>query len=209
MIVPALLTDKKDELIRMVDLCATFTDYLQIDIMDGEFVPSQSVKLSDLKGWKLPLRGEAHLMVSDPCAWLPAFKALGVEKIIYHFEAVDQHQETIAKIKALDLRVGLAINPSTAVDEFQSLVSEVDTILFLSVDPGFYGAAFIPRVTEKIRNFKDCYPRMQVGVDGGIKSDNLVEIKRSGVDYICVGSAILKSANPAKSYVEFMKLFNG
>ncbi|MFH1519029.1 MAG: ribulose-phosphate 3-epimerase [Candidatus Omnitrophota bacterium] len=209
MIVPALLTDKKDELIRMVNFCATFTDYVQIDIMDGEFVPSQSVKLRDLKDWKLPLRSEAHLMVSDPCIWLPAFKTLGVERIIYHFEAVDEHQETIAKIKALGLGVGLAINPSTEIDEFQSLVNEVDTILFLSVNPGFYGAAFIPRVLEKIRNFKNRYPQMQAGVDGGIKRDNLVEVKRSGVDYICVGSAILKSIDPAKSYVEFMKLFNG
>lgn len=209
MIVPALLTDRREELIRMAALCAEFAGYAQIDIMDGEFVPSQSIKVQDLKNWKSPLRCEAHLMVSDPCLWLEPFKALGAERIIYHFEIKKDHQKIIAKIKKMGLGVGLAINPSTKIDEFRHLVGEVDVILFMSVNPGFYGAPFIPQTLEKLRNFKDEYPKKEAGIDGGIKQDNLLAVKQSGVDYVCVGSAILKSSEPACAYKEFIKLFNG
>lgn len=209
MIVPALLTDSREELIKMVTLCAGFTDHVQIDIMDGEFVQSQSIKIQDLKNWKSSLRCEAHLMVSDPKIWLETFKALGAERIIYHFEIKKDHQEVIAKIRDMGLKVGLAINPSTQIEQFKHLVNDVDMILFMSVNPGFYGAPFIPQVLDKIRSFKNQYPKKEVGIDGGIKQDNLLKVKRSGVDYVCVGSAILKNSEPACAYEEFIKLFNG
>ena len=208
MIIPALLTDKREELIRMINLCAGFTDYVQIDIMDGEFVPSQSVTLQDLAGWKSPIRCEAHLMVSDPYLWLQAFKALGADRIIYHFEINKDHKKIISKIREMGMGVGLAVNPSTEIDDFRYLVEELDTVLFLSVNPGFYGAPFIPGVLEKIRDFKNKYPQKQIGIDGGIKQGNLLQVKEAGLDYVCVGSAILKSDNPSKSFGEFVKLFN-
>lgn len=209
MVIPALLTDKREKLIQMVDICAKFTDYVQIDIMDGEFVPSKSVTLQDLSGWKPPIRCEAHLMVSDPYPWLEPFRALGAERIVYHFEINGDHKKIIAKIREIGIGVGIAVNPSTEIADFQYLVEEVDTVLFMSVNPGFYGAAFMPEVLEKIRNFKDKYPQKQAGIDGGIKQDNLFQVKESGLDYVCVGSAILKNHNPAKSFREFVKLFDG
>lgn len=209
MIIPALLTSKREELIQMVDTCAEFTDYVQIDIMDGEFVPSQSITLQDLADWKSPIRCEAHLMVSDPCEWLQIFKALGADRIIYHFEIKKDHKKIIAKIREMGMGVGLAVNPSTEIDDFRYLVGELDTVLFMSVNPGFYGASFIPGVLEKIRNFKNEYPQKQIGIDGGIKQDNLLGVKKAGLDYVCVGSAILKSDDPAKSFGKFVKSFNG
>lgn len=209
MIIPALLTRKREELSQMVSLCAGFTDYVQIDIMDGEFVPSQSVNLQDLSGWKSPIRCEAHLMVSDPCEWFDTFKALGADRIIYHFEIEKDHKKVITKIREMGLGVGLAVNPSTEIDEFRFLVGELDTILFMSVNPGFYGAPFMPKVLEKIKSFKSKYPQKQAGIDGGIKQGNLLQVKEAGVDYVCVGSAILKSDDPAKSFREFAKLVDG
>ncbi len=209
MIIPALLTSKREELIQMVDICGEFTDYVQIDIMDGEFVPSRSVTFQDLAGWKSPIRCEAHLMVSDPYPWLELFKALGADRIIYHFEIKKDHEKIIAKIREMGMGVGLAVNPSTEINDFRYLVKELDTVLFLSVNPGFYGASFIPGVLEKVRNFKNEYPQKQAGIDGGIKQDNLLQVKGTGLDYVCVGSAILKSSDPAKSFGEFVKLFNG
>jgi len=209
MIIPALLTSKREELIQMVNICAEFTDYVQIDIMDGEFVPSHSVTFQDLAGWKSPVRCEAHLMVFDPYPWLEVFKALGADRVIYHFEIKKDHKKIIAKIREMGMGVGLAVNPSTKINDFRYLVGELDTVLFLSVNPGFYGASFIPGVLEKIRNFKDEYPQKQAGIDGGIKQDNLLQVKETGLDYACVGSAILKSNDPAKSFGEFVKLFNG
>ena len=209
MIVPALLTSKRKELIQMVNVCAEFTDYVQIDIMDGEFVPSQSVTAQDLAGWNIPIRSEVHLMVTDPYPWLEPFKALGVDRIIYHFEINKDHKKIINKIREMGLEVGLAVNPSTGIDDFRYLVGELDTVLFMSVNPGFYGAPFIPGVLDKIKNFKNKYPQKQIGIDGGIKQDNLLQVKKAGLDYACVGSAILKSNDPAKSFGELVKLFNG
>ena len=209
MIVPALLTSKREELIQMVDICAEFTDYVQIDIMDGEFVPSQSVTFGDLAGWKSPIRCEAHLMVSDPYEWIQTFKTLGANRIIYHFEIKKDHKKIITKIREMGMGVGLAVNPSTEIDDFRYLVGEIDTVLFMAVNPGFYGAPFIPQVLEKIRNFKNKYPQKQIGIDGGVKQDNLLQVKAAGLDYVCVGSAILKTDNPAKSFGEFAKLFDG
>lgn len=209
MIVPALLTGKREELIQMTGICAEFTDYVQIDIMDGEFVSSCSVSVQDLIDWKSPVRCEAHLMVSDPYPWLEPFRVLGAERIIYHFEISKDHKKIIAKIRESGLGAGLAVNPDTEIDDFRYLVEDLDTVLFMSVNPGFYGAPFIPQVLEKIRNFKERYPQKQIGIDGGIKRENLLQVKRSGVDYVCIGSAILKDDNPADSFREFVELFNG
>ncbi|NQT28741.1 MAG: ribulose-phosphate 3-epimerase, partial [Candidatus Omnitrophica bacterium] len=134
---------------------------------------------------------------------------LGADRVIYHFEIKKDHKEIIAKIREIGMGVGLAVNPSTEIDDFRYLVEELDTVLFLSVNPGFYGASFIPQVLDKIRNFKKKYPQKQTGIDGGIKQDNLFQVKQTGLDYVCVGSAILKSDDPAKKFREFVKLFNG
>jgi ribulose-phosphate 3-epimerase len=208
MIVPELLTNNRDELIRMMDLCSEFTDYVQIDIMDGEFVPSKSVDVQDLNGIRSFVRSEAHLMVCDPLIWIDAFKGIGTEKIIYHFEIDANHKEIISRIKAAGLKAGIAVNPATKIEEFGFLTKEVDTFLFMSVNPGFYGAQFIPEVLEKIRSFKGRYPDKIVGIDGGVKFDNLRSIRDSGIDYICVGSAILKNPDPKKAYADFLRLYN-
>jgi len=209
MIVPALLTDKKDELAVMVKLCSQFCDYVQIDIMDGKFVPSKSISIEDLKDFKAGVRCEAHLMVNDPLEWIEPFKIIGADRIIYHFEIEKDHNEIISEIKKAGLGVGLGINPSTKVDDFKSLADKVDTVLFMSVNPGFYGAKFIPEVLDKIKEFKRQFPAVSVGIDGGIKLDNMLSAKKAGADYICVGSAILKSSSPGKEYLKFSKLFNG
>ena len=86
MIIPALLTSERQELAGMANSCANFTNYVQIDIMDGEFVPSKSVGVKDLEGWKSPVGCEAHLMVNDPLIWIKPFKELGAKRILYHFE---------------------------------------------------------------------------------------------------------------------------
>lgn len=209
MIIPALLTDKKGELTSMAKLCSSFCDYVQIDIMDGRFVPSKSVSIEDLKGFEVGIKCEAHLMVNDPLEWLEPFKKIGADRIIYHFEIDKGHSEIISKIREAGLGVGLAVNPSTKIEEFERLADKIDTVLFMSVNPGFYGAKFIPEVLDKIKEFKKRFASIPAGIDGGIKLDNILSAKQAGADYICVGSAILKSSSPKEEYLRFSKLFNG
>ncbi len=207
-IVPALLTQDADELKRMCALCRGFTDYVQVDIMDGEFVSSRSVAIRDIMAVAPGINSEAHLMVKNPLEWLDAFARFGAERIIYHFEAVDDHQSVVSEIRRRGFGAGLAVNPDTKIDDFSPLVEKIDMVLFMSVVPGFYGSTFIPEVLDKISAFKKRFPEMRTGIDGGVKADNVKEIAGLGVDDICIGSALLKAADPQKAYREFTQVIN-
>jgi ribulose-phosphate 3-epimerase len=198
--VPAILTDDPATLEKLVRQTETFTDFAQFDVMDGKFVPSHSVTCDNIAALKTKLTWEVHLMVLHPEDCLEDFKKAGAKKIVFHYEAASSPQDVIRKIKKLGMRVGLAINPETPISAFAHLVKQLDSVLFLSVNPGFYGAKFIPEVLDKIIAFRQSYPKMEIGIDGGIKESNIVQIARTGVDVIYVGSAIFLQPDPAASY---------
>lgn len=198
--VPAILTDDPETLKKMVNLTETLTGYAQFDIMDGRFVPSRSVSCEQIAALRTKLAWEAHLMVLHPEDCLEDFQQAGAQMIVFHYEATPVPEEIIGKIKKLGMKAGLAINPETPTSTITPLVNELDSVLFLSVNPGFYGARFIPEVLDKIVAFHKTYPKMEIGIDGGVKENNIVEIARTGVDFICVGSAIYNQTNPAESY---------
>jgi len=199
-IVPALLTKDTRDLAQMLKVCADFTDYVQVDVMDGFFVPSTSIGVNDLAGLTCSIKSEAHLMVQNPLLWLEAFRQFGSKRIIFHAEITGDCRKIIQEIRANKLEAGIALNPLTPIAHIEPFLGLIDTVLFMSVHPGFYGAPFIPEVLEKIKFFKKKYPHVLTGIDGGVKLDNLVRIISSGADYVCVGSAILKAQNPQEAY---------
>ncbi|MHB8105512.1 MAG: ribulose-phosphate 3-epimerase [Dehalococcoidales bacterium] len=199
-IVPAILANDALTLNKLVRQAETFADFVQIDIMDGEFVPSCSISFQDIAALKPKFKWETHLMVHKPENYLEGFKQAGAQKIVFHFEAKTEHEKTISLIRKLGMRVGLAVNPKTTIKDFLPLVKQVDSVLFLSVEPGFYGAEFIPAVLNKIVTFRETFPEMEIGIDGGIKENNIIEIARTGVNAICVGSAIFNRPSPAAAY---------
>ena len=205
-IIPAILTADPITLKSMVRQAETFTDWIQLDIMDGIFVPSKSVIVADIEAVSPLLGWEAHLMVSSPENYIANFKKAGAQKIVFHYEATQHPQKVIAKARENDLMVGLAVNPDTPLSAILSLVGNLDSVLFLSVYPGYYGNEFIPKVLEKISEFRTALPDMETGIDGGVKENNIVEISQSGVDCIYVGSAIFLQNNPADSYYRLQKL---
>jgi ribulose-phosphate 3-epimerase len=205
-VVPAILTDDPAMLEQLVHQAETFTDYAQFDVMDGKFVPSFSVTCDRIAALKTKLKWEAHLMVLHPEACLADFKQAGAKKIVFHYEATPSPQDIIKNIKKLGMGVGLAVNPATPVSAFSPLVKQLDSVLFLSVNPGFYGAKFIPEVLEKIGELRRLYPKIEIGIDGGIKESNIARIARSGVDVIYVGSAIFLQPDPASSYRRLTEL---
>jgi ribulose-phosphate 3-epimerase len=205
-ILPAILTDNPAELEKLVRQTESFTDTAQFDIMDGQFVPSHSVSCQDIAGLKTKLHWEAHLMVLRPEDCIDDFKRAGAEKIVFHFEATPSPEKTIQSIRKLGLQAGLAVNPETPISAFSPLVEQVDSVLFLAVHPGFYGAKFIPEVLDKIVEFRKAYPKTEIGIDGGIKESNVAQIARTGLDVICVGSAIFREADPPASYRRLVEL---
>jgi ribulose-phosphate 3-epimerase len=198
--VPAILTDDPAMLEKLVRQTETFTGFAQFDIMDGQFVPSRSVSCQQIAGLKTKLTWEAHLMVLHPEDCLEEFQQAGAQKIVFHYEATPSPAKIIRLVRNHGMKVGLAINPETPAGAINSLVNRLDSVLFLSVNPGFYGARFIPAVLDKIDSFRKAYPDMEIGIDGGIKENNIAQIARSGVSVIYIGSAIFLQPDPAESY---------
>ena len=207
-IVPAILTDDLNALENMVRQAETFANYVQIDIMDGRFVPSQSITWQQLSTVPIKLNWEVHLMVLNPEDYLSGFHQAGAQKIIFHYEATASPGKVISKARELGLKVGLAINPGTPVSTFLPLTGEVDSVLFLTVNPGFYGSKFIPEVMDKVEALRRLRPRIEIGVDGGIKEANIQQGAKSGVDVIYVGSAIFLQSQPGASYHQLLALAN-
>jgi len=199
-IVPAILTEDPEALKSMVRQAESFATYVQFDIMDGRFVPSRSITCEHLATLPMKLAWEAHLMVEGPEDYLAELQQAGAQKVVFHYEATSSPREVISQARQLGLEVGLAINPETSISAILSLSSAVDSVLFLTVHPGFYGAKFIPEVLEKVAEFHSAQPDTATGVDGGIKESNVAQIARFGVDVIYVGSAIFLQPQPAESF---------
>ena len=207
-VIPAILTDSPEALETMVSLAETFTDRVQLDIMDGRFVPSCSITAENVAGINTRLHWEAHLMTEHPASYLEGFKQAGAERVIFHYEAADPPREVISQAKVMGLDIGIAVNPDTPATSISLLVDDIDCILFMSVHPGFYGSRFIPGVLDKIIGFRQAYPDMEIGIDGGIKESNIASVARSGANSICVGSAIFCQKNPIESYKRLTALAN-
>lgn len=198
--VPAILTDDPIALGKMVLTTESVTDYFQLDIMDGRFVPSRSVAAADIAALSPRLAWEVHLMTLHPEDYLEDFRRAGARKFVFHYEATPAPEPVITLARKAGLAVGLAVNPETPNESIAPLVELVDSVLFLSVDPGYYGSPFVPEVLEKVRAFRKKYPRLEIDIDGGVKEGNIAQIAASGVDVICIGSAIFRSPDPAKAY---------
>ena len=199
-IVPAVLTDKPDELKRMITQAEGFCDLVQIDIMDGRFVPSGSISAVDLAKIKTKLKLEIHLMVEEPGKYLEPFRRAGAKRIVFHYESKEDPAGVLQKIRALGMEAGIAINPETPVSKVEGYFKDIDVLLFLSVNPGFYGSKFMPGVCDKARALKEIRGRPIIAMDGGLKMDNILTIKEAGVDLACVGSGIFGKGDPKENY---------
>jgi len=208
-VVPAILTDDPKALEAMVRQSEVFTDYVQFDIMDGHFVPSQSITREHLGSLSMKLSWEVHLMVLHPEEHLKSFHQAGAQKVVFHYEATPSPREVISLARDLGLGVGLAVSPDTAVSSFLPLADEVDSILFLTVHPGFYGSKFIPEVMDKVTELRGTRPDIEIGVDGGIKESNITKVAQTGVDVIYAGSAIFRQPQPGESFRRLQALAQG
>ncbi len=207
-IVPAVLTDNPTTLKEMLGVAESFTDFVQIDIMDSLFVPSNSISAEDISQVKTRLKWEAHLMVVNPESYIDDFVKAGAYQIIFHYESTEIPGNIIDMIHKAGVKAGIAINPDTDISVLASLVNKLDSVLFMSVVPGFYGSKFIPEVLDKIRDFREVYPYVWTGIDGGIKENNILEVAKTGVNSICVGSAVFCQENPAESYRQLVSICN-
>lgn len=201
-IVPSILTDDITEAQRQLKILETFSERVQIDIMDGQFVNSHSITADDIRLLNASIDLEVHLMVEDPMAWLPYLDPKIFKLVYFHIEAMPEPGDLIKKIRGRDFEVGLAVKIATPLLAIDPYVEMVDSVLFMSVVPGRQGQEFHSEVLAKIRKFSGQYPDHNLAIDGGINSSNIEEVLAAGVDDVGVGSAISQSRDPQEAYLK-------
>jgi ribulose-phosphate 3-epimerase len=178
-------------------------EWLHLDIMDGRFVPNITWGpkiVEDLRPLST-LVFDAHLMVVEPERYVDDFRKAGCDRITFHLEATCHAQRLLVHLRENGVKAGLAICPQTPVAMLQDVVMDCDTILVMSVNPGFSGQKFVPQSLEKVRETRSLVdrrnPECTIEVDGGIGAENARELVEAGADALVMGSAVFGAGHPA------------
>jgi ribulose-phosphate 3-epimerase len=185
---------------------------LHFDVMDGHFVPNISMGVPILaslrKATTLPL--DVHLMIERPGEYIEAFAKAGADRILVHQEATVHLDRVLAQIRDLKAESGVVINPATPVATLSEVLDRVDTVLVMSVNPGFGGQSFIPGAFTKIRELKEARSRynhaFRIEVDGGVGPENVAELVRAGAETLVAGTSIFGTSDPAAAFREIRNL---
>jgi ribulose-phosphate 3-epimerase len=176
-------------------------DQLHVDVMDGRFVPNITigpvVVAAIRKRTRLPL--DVHLMIVEPERYVAEFVAAGADMVTVHVEACPHLQRTLAHIRELGARAGVALNPSTPPSALEYVLDDLDLVLVMSVNPGFGGQSFIPSAHRKVREVKTLVGSrtIDISVDGGVKADIARSLAQDGASILVAGSAVFGAADPA------------
>ena len=187
-------------------------DIIHVDIMDGHFVPNISLGIpvvaSLRKATRLPL--DVHLMIEQPELYIEEFIRAGGSRILVHQEATVHLDRALAMIRELGAEAGAAINPATPVGMLSEVLDKVDTVLVMTVNPGFGGQKFIPNTYEKIRQLNQMRARynasFRIEVDGGVDPGNTAELAQAGANTFVAGTSIFHTADPAAATRQLKKL---
>ncbi len=210
---PSILSSDFSDLksqIRLLELGNS--DWIHLDVMDGNFVPNITFGPILVEAinriTNLPL--DTHLMISKPDDFIEDFIKAGSDILTIHQEAVIHLHRTITKIKSFGIKAGVSINPATPVSTLKDILEEIDLVLVMSVNPGFGGQKFIQHSLKKIYELKEMKEKYNynflIEVDGGIDTDNVKSILEAGADVIVAGAAIFKSNNPIQKVAELKNL---
>jgi ribulose-phosphate 3-epimerase len=187
-------------------------DVLHVDVMDGHFVPNISIGVPVVaslhKATRLPL--DVHLMIERPEEYIERFVKAGANRILIHQEATVHLDRALTMIRELGAQAGVAINPATPVATLTDVFEKVDTVLVMSVNPGFGGQKFIPGAIEKIRQLNRWRARyngaFRIEVDGGVDAENTAELAQAGANTFVAGTSIFHTPDPAAAVRQIRKL---
>lgn len=180
-------------------------DYIHVDVMDGHFVPNITIGPLIVEAirpiTKLPL--DVHLMIENPDQYIEAFAKAGADYITVHVEACKHLHRTIHFIKSFGVKAGVVLNPATPVETIQHVLSDVNMVLLMSVNPGFGGQAFIPEVTGKIKTLRRMIDekglQVEIEIDGGVNEVTAKLCIEAGATVLVAGSAVYNEKDRAKA----------
>ena len=188
-------------------------DMIHVDVMDGHFVPNLTIGPPVIKALKkhCSLQFDVHLMISPVHEYIEAYANAGADIITIHPEATNNLKETIFKIRDLDKKVGVSLNPDSKIDLIKNLLDQIDLVLIMSVNPGFGGQKFMPEVLEKIKELKKIQSEKNINfdieIDGGINFENCKAAIEAGANILVSGTTVFKSNNgDIKKNINLIKL---
>jgi ribulose-phosphate 3-epimerase len=180
-------------------------DLIHVDVMDGHFVPNLTVGPAVVRSLKrvarVPL--DVHLMITDPDRYIEAFRDAGASMISVHVEVLPHLHRTVHAIKAMGVKAGVVLNPSTPVVALEQIAADVDFVLVMSVNPGFGGQTFIPRSESKVREVRAALDRAgssaPIEIDGGIDAVTAPRVVAAGARILVAGHAIFGTTDPERA----------
>jgi len=201
---PSILNANLDDLENEISRVASTSDLLHLDIMDNIFVPNFTFNLERafqiINFSKLPV--DAHLMINNPDEIAPLYAENGCTSVTFHFEAVNDVDNTIKDIRSNGAKVGLAIKPATKFADIEKWIEEIDMLLIMTVEPGFGGQSFMHEQMPKVAQARTFIEKLlrnkpALQIDGGVSLETIAEAANAGANCFVAGSAVYKSDNPA------------
>jgi len=201
---PSILNANLDDLENEISRVASTSDLLHLDIMDNIFVPNFTFDLERafeiINFSKLPV--DAHLMINNPDEIAPLYAENGCTSVTFHFEAVNDVDNTIKDIRSNGAKVGLAIKPATKFADIEKWIEEIDMLLIMTVEPGFGGQSFMHEQMPKVAQARTFIEKLlknkpTLQIDGGVSLETIAEAANAGANCFVAGSAVYNSDNPA------------
>jgi len=176
-------------------------DMIHVDVMDGHFVPNLTIGPPVIKALRkrCSIKFDVHLMISPVHKYIEAYADAGADIITIHPEATENLEESISKIKSLNKKVGVSLNPESELDLITNYLEKIDLVLIMSVNPGFGGQKFMPEVLDKVKQLKKILSEknlnFDIEIDGGINFDNCQSAIEAGANILVSGTTVFKSNN--------------
>lgn len=185
---------------------------IHLDVMDGQFVPNISFGFPVIEAIARKARKplDAHLMILEPDKWVDTLARLGVETMNVHWEACTHLHRTVQAIRAAGMKPAVTLNPATPVEFLRDIITDVDMVLLMSVNPGFGGQKFIPQILDKTRRLRrmisESGSQALIQIDGGVNMETGRHLVEAGADILVAGSYVFNSPNPAETIANLARL---